>query len=66
MPDNVFNGSAAELSERTLREFFLPPFERTVKAGVYTLMPAHNEVNGVPCHADDQLLTRGLRPLRAR
>ena len=61
VPDNVFNGSAAELSERTLREFFLPPFERTVKAGVYTLMPAHNEVNGVPCHADDQLLTRELR-----
>ncbi|HTV20684.1 MAG TPA: glycoside hydrolase family 3 N-terminal domain-containing protein [Polyangiaceae bacterium] len=61
VPDNVLNGSAAELSERTLREFFLPPFERTVKAGVYTLMPAHNEVNGVPCHADDQLLTRELR-----
>jgi beta-glucosidase len=61
VPDNVFNGSAAELSERTLREFFLPPFERTVQAGVYTLMPSHNEVNGVPCHADDQLLTGELR-----
>jgi beta-glucosidase len=61
VPDNVFNGSAAELSERTLREFFQPPFERTVQAGVYTLMPSHNEVNGVPCHADDQLLTRELR-----
>ena len=61
VPDNVFNGSAAELSERTLREFFLPPFERTVRAGVYTLMPAHNEVNGVPCHADEQLLSRELR-----
>lgn len=61
VPDNVFNGSAAELSERTLREFFLPPFERTVRAGVYTLMPAHNEVNGVPCHSDDRLLTHELR-----
>jgi beta-glucosidase len=61
VPDNVFNGSAAELSERTLREFFLPPFERTLQAGVYTLMPSHNEVNGVPCHADEQLLTRELR-----
>jgi beta-glucosidase len=61
VPDNVFNGSAAELSERTLREFFLPPFERTIAAGVYTLMPAHNEVNGVPCHADDRLLTQELR-----
>jgi beta-glucosidase len=61
VPDNVFNGSAAELSERTLREFFLPPFERTVRAGVYTLMPAHNEVNGVPCHSDDRLLNHELR-----
>lgn len=61
VPDNVFNGSAAELSERTLREFFLPPFERTVQAGVYTLMPAHNEVNGVPCHADERLLRHELR-----
>ncbi len=61
VPDNVLNGSAAELSERTLREFFLPPFERTVEAGVYTLMPSHNEVNGVPCHADDRLLNGELR-----
>jgi beta-glucosidase len=61
VPDNVFNGSAAEISERTLREFFLPPFERTIRAGVYTLMPAHNEVNGVPCHADERLLNDELR-----
>jgi beta-glucosidase len=61
VPDNVFNGSAAELSERTLREFFLPPFLRTIEAGVYTLMPAHNEVNGVPCHADSRRLTDELR-----
>jgi beta-glucosidase len=61
VPDNVFNGSAAELSERTLREFFLPPFQRTIEAGVYTLMPAHNEVNGVPSHADSRLLNDELR-----
>jgi beta-glucosidase len=61
VPDNVLNGSAAELSERTLREFFLPPFERTIEAGAYTLMPAHNEVNGVPCHADGELLEEELR-----
>lgn len=61
VPDHVLNGSAAELSERTLREFFLPPFERTIEAGVYTLMPSHNEVNGVPCHADDRLLNGQVR-----
>jgi beta-glucosidase len=61
VPDNVLNGSAAELSERTLREVFLPPFQRTIEAGVYTLMPAHNEVNGVPCHADARLLNDEVR-----
>ena len=60
-PDNVLNGSPAELSERTLLEFFYPPFERVLGAGAFTLMPAHNEVNGVPCHADRRLLTERLR-----
>ncbi|MBX2810388.1 MAG: glycoside hydrolase family 3 C-terminal domain-containing protein [Myxococcales bacterium] len=59
--DNAVNGSPAEVSERTLREVFLPPFERAVRAGAYTLMPAHNDVNGVPCHAEEQLLTKLLR-----
>ncbi|HEY4104848.1 MAG TPA: glycoside hydrolase family 3 N-terminal domain-containing protein [Polyangiaceae bacterium] len=58
-PENGLNGAPAEVSERTLREVYLPPFERAVRAGVGTLMPAHNEVNGVPCHADRELL-RGL------
>ncbi len=60
-PDNAVNGSPAELSERTLREVFLPPFERAVQAGVFTVMPAHNEINGIPCHADAGLLRQTLR-----
>lgn len=60
-PDNAMNGSPAEVSERTLREVFLPPFLRTIEAGVFSLMPAHNEVNGVPCHADATLLQETLR-----
>ena len=61
IPNNGLNGAPSELSERTLHELYYPPFERTVKAGVFTLMPSHNEVNGVPCHADQDLLTRRLR-----
>jgi beta-glucosidase len=60
-PNNGLNGAPAELSERTLHELYYPPFARTVAAGVFTLMPSHNEVNGVPCHADRDLLTRRLR-----
>jgi beta-glucosidase len=60
-PNNGLNGAPSELSERTLHELYYPPFERAVKAGVFTLMPSHNEVNGVPCHADEDLLNRRLR-----
>lgn len=60
-PENGLNGAPAEISERTLEEFYYPPFERAVAAGVYTIMPSHNEVGGVPCHADRRLLTERLR-----
>lgn len=61
IPNNGLNGAPSELSERTLEELYYPPFERCVAAGVFTVMPAHNEVGGVPCHADHELLTRRLR-----
>lgn len=61
IPNNGLNGAPAELSERTLHELYYPPFARTLAAGAFTLMPSHNEVNGIPCHADADLLTRRLR-----
>jgi beta-glucosidase len=39
----------------------LPPFAATVEADVATVMAAHNEVNGVPCHGNRYLLTEVLR-----
>ena len=36
-----------DLSIRSLREDHFPPFERAIDAGVFTVMAAHNEVNGV-------------------
>jgi beta-glucosidase len=61
IPNNGLNGAPSELSERTLHELYYPPFARAIEAGAFTLMPSHNEVNGVPCHADADLLTRRLR-----
>lgn len=60
-PPNGLNFCAMDLSERGLREVFLPPFAAAVKAGVGTVMAAHNEVNGVPCHGNQYLLTQVLR-----
>lgn len=60
-PINGINGAPADMSERTLREVFLPPFKACVDAGVFTVMTAHNELNGVPCHANKYLMTEILR-----
>jgi beta-glucosidase len=60
-PPNGLNFAAMDLSERGLREVFLPPFADAVAAGVDTVMAAHNEVNGVPCHGNHYLLTEVLR-----
>jgi beta-glucosidase len=59
--ENGQDGSAADLSERTLREVYLRPFRAAVEAGCGAIMPAHNEINGVPCHANAWLLTHVLR-----
>ncbi len=53
--------TAAWISERMLREYFLPPFEEAVKAGVPTVMVNSSEVDGIPGHANYHLLTEVLR-----
>lgn len=61
-PANGTNASPMDVSERTLREVFLPPYKAAVvDAGVATLMAAHNELNGIPCHADKWMMTDIMR-----
>ncbi len=40
--------NTVDMSERTLREVYLPPFKATVDAGVGTFMASFNEISGVP------------------
>ena len=50
------------MSERRLREVFLPPFEAVVKeAQVGCIMPGHQDYNGVPCHMNTWPLDDVLR-----
>lgn len=58
---NGLNGSPTDISERTLWEVHLPPYKAGVEAGAFTVMTAHNELNGIPCHANKYLMTDVLR-----
>jgi beta-glucosidase len=55
--ENGLNGAPADISERTLREMFFPPFQELIDEGVYSIMTAHNEINGIPCHAHGEYVT---------
>src|SRR6266550_1364678 len=53
--------NTTDMSERTLREIYFPPFKAAVDAGVGTLMSAFNDLNGVPTSANPFTLTTVLR-----
>jgi beta-glucosidase len=53
--------NTVDISERTLREIYLPPFRAAVRAGAATLMCSFNEIAGIPSSANQQLLTTILR-----
>lgn len=61
-PANGTNAAPMDISERTLREIYLPPYKAAIEeANVFTLMAAHNELNGIPCHADKWMMTDIMR-----
>lgn len=53
--------NSVDVSERTLRETYFPPFEAGFAAGAASAMAAFNDVSGVPAHANPWLLRRVLR-----
>jgi len=53
--------NTTEVSERTLREIYFPPFKAAVDAGVGTLMSAFTDLDGIPCTANHFILTDVLR-----
>ncbi len=61
-PMNGTNASPLDISIRTLREMHLPPYKKAIQeSNVYSIMAAHNEVNGIPCHENSELMTDILR-----
>jgi len=61
LPRSGRDRTPALLSERELRDVFLPPFRAMVNAGVATVMINSGEVNGEPVHASDRMVNGLLR-----
>ncbi|HUP46507.1 MAG TPA: beta-glucosidase BglX, partial [Thermoanaerobaculia bacterium] len=53
--------NTVDMSEKNLREVYLPPFKAAVDAGVWTIMTAFNTLNGVPASVNSYLLRDILR-----
>lgn len=50
-----------DMSDRELRDTYLPPFKAALDAGAATIMTSFNELNGVPASGNHYLLTDILR-----
>src|SRR5262249_37724997 len=53
--------NSTEISEHTLRQYYLPPFRAAIDEGAATIMSAFNSLNGVPASANPFTLTQILR-----
>lgn len=53
--------NSVDMSENTLREYYLPPYQACINAGVKTVMTSFNDLNGIPASANPFLLKTILR-----
>ena len=51
----------SEVTERKIREVFLPPFRKAVEAGCATIMTAYGSIDGIPLTANRRILHDILR-----
>ncbi len=49
------------IPKRALHELYYPSFKACVEAGVATVMSAYNQINGVPCTENREMLSELLR-----
>jgi beta-glucosidase len=60
-PNSGKDRTPASISERELREYYLPPFKKTIEAGGKTIMVNSGEINGIPVHINKYILTDLLK-----
>lgn len=61
MPLSGADRTPAWISDRELREYFLPTFKTAIEANARTVMINSGDINGTPVHANYDILTTLLR-----
>jgi beta-glucosidase len=61
MPLSGKDRTPAWISDRELREYFLPTFQTAISSGAKTVMINSGDINGTPVHANYNILTKLLR-----
>ncbi len=61
IPEGGINLAPAHVGEREIREVMLEPYVKGIEAGAMSVMPAYNEIDGVPVHASKKYLRDILR-----
>jgi len=51
----------ALIPENSLRQYFLPPFEKAIQNGAKGVMISSNAVNGIPCHINSHYINDILK-----
>ncbi len=60
-PDGGKEYNTVDMSERKMREIYLPPYKAGIEAGAATLMTSFNDINGIPATGNKKLLRQILR-----
>ena len=60
-PKNGWDRGPSDFSDQTMYEFYIPPFQAAVDAGITTFMINSGDVNGEAVHASYRILTELLR-----
>lgn len=55
------NAGPVHMGKRELLEVDMLPFKKAVEAGAVSIMPAYNEIDGIPCTTNTELLQDILR-----
>lgn len=60
-PKSGWDRTPVDISDQTLYEVHVPPFQAAIDAGIESVMINSGEINGIPVHASYRMLTTLLR-----